>query len=224
VRRDAMTKFAQAGHREVQQVLPVALAAFKDSDPEVRYYAVVALMVAASTDVKNATRLGQAAPALIQRLGDSDSLVRQEAANALALILPAPPRAAASPLLGLLRDPDRAVQSAALGALARLGPVTPKVSQGVRELLDAEDASLRAEAANVLGELGGSDPDNVWALINALNDPDAFVRQHGARALGKLGKSASVAIPHLQELVEKAGEDPIVRDYARHALHSIQDQ
>jgi hypothetical protein len=75
----------------------------------------------------------------------------------------------------------------------------------------------RALAAQVLGEIGARKA--VQTLIQALTDSSMVVRGYGAEALGKIG--AAEAKGPLQTLLDRPGENPTVKSYAKGALNKL---
>lgn len=223
VRIEAAEALAQAGPVDLGAAAPVLRPALRDPEPDIRFYTLVTVQVAASASEEGARSIHDLAPALLERLGDPEARVRAAATDALAMALPHTPASATGPLLDLLDDPDAVVRKSAVGALARLGEPSRAVTDGlVKALLEDPAAPVRGAAARALAARPSArDPEVLEALIAGLADPEASVRADAANALGKLGPAASPAVAALERLVQDPEEAVTVRDQARYALRSI---
>lgn len=79
-----------------------------------------------------------------------------------------------------------------------------------KAILD-RDSLVRVRACQAMGHM--ADQSFYFALINALEDPVAMVREQAARSLAKLKMPS--ALKHLEQLINKIGEDPQVQRAAR---------
>ena len=118
---------------------------------------------------------------LAERLGeDSDPIVRQRAAEALADVGGAE---AAAALTRGVEDPVDRVRLAAVEGLTDLGPAVA-ITGLIRLLREDTVWEVRAQAARALG--GTDSPEAAAALEEALGDPNEFVRsaaENGLRLL-----------------------------------------
>ncbi|MBM3457007.1 MAG: hypothetical protein FJX77_00510 [Armatimonadetes bacterium] len=118
------------------------LPALQDTDPDVRWQAVVSL--GRSRDLSVISSLGE-------RITDPVAHVRRAAAQALGALRTAE---AVLPLLIGLADPDSAVADAAATALASIG--APAV-EPLCQALDSTSPAIRLRAARTLGLVGNRD-------------------------------------------------------------------
>lgn len=152
---------------------------------------------------------------LVQRLGDEDPRVREQAA--LQLGRPGPEASVAvEPLLAALRHEDPYLRGAAAVALGRIGDVA---LPALVRALDSDDAELRHSAAIALGRMGPAAVGALPALIRRLADPADEVRQVAASTLGGLGAAAVAAAPALTDRL--SDRDEAVRRSAAAALARV---
>ncbi|WP_335110690.1 NACHT domain-containing protein, partial [Nostoc sp.] len=152
------------------------IAALKDSNSDVRYYAASAL-----GKIGNA----EAVPELIAALKDSESDVRGCAASALGKIGNAE---AVPELIAALKDSESDVRGYAASVLGNIGN-----AEAVPELIAAlkdSNSDVRGYAASALGKIGNAEA--VRGLIAALKDSESDVRYYAASALGKIGNAEAV--------------------------------
>ena len=162
----ALSQIPQYG----EPALDFLLNLFNSSEPDPRWWAVVAL---SSMDFPRANT------ALIEALGDGDATVRQCAAAGLRQH---PIEAAVPTLVEALGDEDRLFARLASGALAAAGP---EAISPLSEAMQSEIPQVRIEAARALGQTG--DPDAIPALFAALNDTSAVVVHLAEVGLDRLG-------------------------------------
>jgi len=165
------------------------------TDPD-RNVRATALNVLVGLEVSDAVELSQNALAdtdgfvrataakfdlLAERLGqDSDPIVRQRAAEALADVGGSE---AAAALTRGVEDPVDRVRLAAVEGLTDLGPAVA-IAGLIRLLREDTVWEVRAQAARALG--GTDSPEAAAALEEALGDPNEFVRsaaENGLRLL-----------------------------------------
>lgn len=217
---------------EVKAVIPVVIAALKDSDTEVRLAATIAFQSMSFTyygndsksNVKLIPELKAAIPVLIETLRDEDEQVRSNATTALgnmgqdaASLVPV--------IIKALKDKDEFVRSSAAQILGRIdvwGRNAEEVASAVPALIEAlkqdKNAQVRSNAANALGWFGEKAASAVPALIEALkNDLDLQVRSSAANALERIGEKAASAVPALIEALK----DQRVSYNAKEALGRI---
>ncbi|MBD2648785.1 HEAT repeat domain-containing protein [Nostoc foliaceum] len=176
------------------------IAALKDSESYVRYYAAEAL-----GKIGNA----EAVPELIAALKDSESDVRRYAASALGNI-----GAEAVPeLIAALKDSESDVRRYVAEVLGKIGNAEA-VPELIAALKDSE-SDVRRYAAEVLGKIGNAEA--VPELIAALKDSESYVRYYAASALGKIGNAE--AVPELIAALKDS--ESYVRCYAAEALGKI---
>jgi HEAT repeat protein len=206
----------------VEIAVVVAGQGLSDEQPEVRYYSVATLGLAAGSlhklvrgqrgderkpglddfprpsaeappDLLPAlVTLKGQVPALTRALGDSDGEVRHLARGTL----------------------DEVIETQR-GLLEGTGPYrltsSPKntLQEGIRATalalasgLNDADARARCAAVEVLEKLEGQAEPAAPMLVKALGDPDVFVRWAAARTLGKLSPAAAdIAVPGLAHLL-----------------------
>jgi HEAT repeat protein len=194
---------AQANILELKaRPVPAVTGALKDSAPEVRAAAALALAK---------FRAEKAADHVATLTQDPNRDVRWSAARALGDLGAPDAGGAVATLLG---DRSPLVRAKAAWALGKLG--AKEHASKVAVLLKDPDRFVRREAAIVLGGLGSAAA--LPALTGAIDDADPLVREFSARSLGELKDPA--AFPAL----EKAARDsnPLVRRSAIQAFGDLQ--
>lgn len=152
---------------------------------------------------------------LVALLGDPDSKVRFNTANACMLLKPG----SGSPSLvgALLRaaaDPEGEVRGQAILALGSIrSPEAPDVF--LRALSD-EDWGVRMFAATAIGWM--PDPRATGPLERLLGDEQPFVRQFVVFALGEIGDPG--VIPAIEALLENE-RDSEVKKWSKEALEKL---
>jgi len=201
----ALLKILPPESDELQQAIPILVAALKSQAAEVRSQAVVGL--------GNAGKL--ALPALIKLVKDGfvDPQLAAQAAAALEIMGRAA-QPAVSALVTALESKDEQVvvhAAGALGAIGRSGIGRNEAGSGLeaavprlKRLLASPNPSIRAHVASSLGDIGPDAADAVTELTTALADRDEEVRRESAEALGKIGHAAKSAIP---ALLKALGDD-----------------
>jgi HEAT repeat protein len=119
-------------------------------------------------------------PVLIGATKDRESIVRSNAAEAIARIAPLAAQATLESLL--FEDPDPNVRAILAMSLGETGNRS-YIPALIRALGDSESV-VRAHAATALGRIGSGDAET--ALRRALNDPDPQVRRSAESALRQL--------------------------------------
>ncbi|UCG63712.1 MAG: HEAT repeat domain-containing protein [Deltaproteobacteria bacterium] len=160
----------------------------------------------------------QSVAKLIKALGDNESEVRMNAAEALGRIGPDANEAGPA-LIEALSDSDYAVRYSAAEALGEIGYDTKEAIRALIKALGDPDSDVRWRAASALGSIGLDAKEAVPALIHALGDDHHRVRYSAAEALGKMGAGAKEAVPALTKML---GNEPYgLRVIARSALEAI---
>lgn len=147
---------------------------------------------------------------LIEQLGHSREMVRQNGANSLAQV----GQPAIEPIVAAYRaSGDPTVQKGLLDALRWMRD--PQAVAGLTGLLDDPRPEIAAAAATALGNL--MDPSSSGALIEALQGGDPNLRVAAAAALGNLKDPTSI-----EALIEALqGNDPNLRAAAAGALSGL---
>lgn len=177
-----------------------------DADPEVRRLAVERI---------DALDDAEALSCLIERLGDPDWRVRKSTVQRIAAR--SDRDVSAGRLIAALGDgenPGR--RNSAVEALVEIG------EQAVEVLVAAcedDDADVRKFVVDALAGIG-SDAATP-ALCARLCDADPNVRAAAADALGAVGGPAALAA--LRGIAVDAGQDPLVRFSALHALDTLEE-
>lgn len=186
---------------------------------------------------------------LAKALADESPLVREAAAEALALRLRVEPPAeeARKAMLARLRaalDDDHpeqfrlqwdwngsnattsggahngdAIRSALSLAIAALDPTLPETMAGHRSRLQHLDPRVRQEAARALALLGHDAADAVTALLRALEDPELQVARESATALGLIGTASDAVRAGLEQAAGSGDRQLAAR--ARAALRQL---
>jgi len=157
---------------EVPDAVALSRGALSDRDGFVR--ATAAKLLGDTKDSAHVTLLAE------HLSDDSDPIVRQRAAEALADV--GGPGAVEALTLGL-EDPVDKVRLASVEGLRVLGPAAAR--KGLERLLREDTVwEVRAQAARALGGAGA--PEAAEALDAALEDPNEFVRSAAQNALRML--------------------------------------
>jgi len=168
---------------------------------------------------------------VVDRLGDPDPLVREEAARTLGRI---GADDAVDPLVGHLRDADSTIRPEAAQALGQLGD--PRAVPALREGLADPLPEVRSACAEALDRIDRPRPpepalrtlrtldadavaDQVPDILAHLADPDPLVREEAALALGRAGS------PDAVDALVRCLRDPAstIRPEAAQALGQIGD-
>jgi HEAT repeat protein len=137
---------------------------------------------------------------LIDRLKESDPMVRVAAARGLASLPPAP-EITASIWEKAFANCDETTVLQALDALAALGP------SGVPELIEAlKFEKARSPVVYVLGRIGPPAAPATKALSTLINDKDECLADDAILALANIGPGAKEAVPMLIETLKKNGD------------------
>ena len=227
-----------------QNMIPALTQALKDADHLVRRSAAYALgslgagaagaqdaLAAALGDPRPEVRqnvawalgkIGVAGlPTIRKALGDGDSLVKRDAAAALAPLDPKSARAALAELLPLCGENNSEVRKAALIVLVKIvGPEDTAAIAPIRQALLDPDAEVRANAALAMSNIGGKDSAAaVPVLLDALRRGDLDLRRQAAAAIKNIGPDAADAVPELIKALRDP--DPEIRGNAALALGGI---
>jgi HEAT repeat protein/beta-lactamase regulating signal transducer with metallopeptidase domain len=148
--------------------------------------------------------------ALIERLKDEDTDVREAAASALGRI--ADPMAIPA-LVTALGDPQPKVQEAALDALSQFERGVPE--EPVRRMLASGNADTRERAIDILMNMRAK--GSLAAITELVSDPDADVRQSAIQAIREMGSpsNAGTIMPALTD------RDADVREAAVQSLSEL---
>ncbi|MDY7005756.1 MAG: HEAT repeat domain-containing protein [Cyanobacteriota bacterium] len=160
------------------------------------------------------TKSDAAVPGLVKLLEDSDSDVRESAADALGKICS---ETVIPKLLPLLNDLDSDIAWSAVYALGKI--IWETAIEALIELLKHSDSEVRSNAAEVLGKIASETA--VPALIQLLEHSDSDnVPICAAEALGKIG--SETAIPALIQVLKYSdSNNDNVRISAAEALGKI---
>jgi HEAT repeat protein len=219
------------------KTIPVLIAAFSDTNEDVRQAAAEA----------TAKVGGDAVKPLIDALGHMNPTVRLQATRALGDI-GSDAKDAIPHLRTLLVEEDKSAQQGAAEALGKIGKESiPTLTEALKstsavvrrlavdalgkvgavavpELVDALGAGhvdVRRQAAVVLGPMRVGDKMVVLGFAFALKDEDEQVRQHSAHGLQILGPLAKLGAPALREALVDSNFN--VRQTAFYALQSMNE-
>ncbi|WP_416212629.1 HEAT repeat domain-containing protein [Nostoc sp. DedQUE04] len=216
---------------EVKAVIPVVIAAVKDSDTEVRLAALMAFQSMSFTyssddnfNVKLTNELKAAIPVLMETLKDDNEQVRSNAISALSN-MGQDTTSLVPVIIQGLKDKNDLVRIGATSVLGSVGiwkrkseEVVKAVPALITALKEDKNTQVRSNAAYALKFIGEKVAIVVSALIEALkNDLDFQVRSSAASALESLGEKATTAVPVLIEALKK----PELRYNAEEALGRI---
>ncbi|MDZ8257148.1 MAG: HEAT repeat domain-containing protein [Nostoc sp. ChiQUE01b] len=217
---------------EVKAVIPVVIAAVKDSDTEVRLAALMAFQSMSFTyssddnfNVKLTNELKAAIPVLMETLKDDNEQVRSSATSALSN-MGRDTTSLVPVIIQALKDKNDLVRIGAISVLGRVG-IWERKSEEVAKVVPAlitalkqdKNAQVRSNAAYAFKFIGEKAATTVVpVLIEALkNDLDFQVRSSAASALESMGEKAATAVPVLIEALKK----PELRYNAEEALGGI---
>ncbi|MBF2054398.1 MAG: HEAT repeat domain-containing protein [Candidatus Sericytochromatia bacterium] len=185
----------QAAEMLAEHQTALSLAALQrlsaDPAPEVRLPAVSSL----SHFSDDASVL----PVLLERLQDSDYLVRSTAAEALGNRPQLPPQALEA-LIGVLTDKNAVVRATAAEALGAQNAFL--ASPALEDRLLDSDQWVRFSAAESLHQIAPE--EEIWPLLMDANSKDTTARLNAIQALGKLLDRR--AIPALVRMLKDAPE------------------
>ena len=148
-------------------------------------------------------------PNIRKALHDTDSLVKRDAAGALAGFDPQTVRPALNDLLPLCREKNSEVRKAALIVLVKIvGPEDTAALDPIRQALNDADAEVRINAALALSNIGGKDSvAAVPVLLDALRRGDIDLRRQAAAAIRNIGPDAKEAVPELIKTLRDPDEE-----------------
>ncbi len=144
---------------------------------------------------------------------------RRRAAQALGLI---GAKGKVADLVEALKDDDAGVGGSSVAALASMKDNLDRPHvEGIAKLLQDSSKKIEARclAAQVLGMLGDKSRDFVFALMEGAKDKDLTLAGTSIVAMARLGKTATVALPTLNQLKEH--RDPGIREAANQAIDEI---
>lgn len=136
-------------------------------------------------------------------LKDPSSLVRAQAALALAELGPAG-REAEAPLVAALRDPDNETRYAAVVALGMLSPEQKGTIEAIGKSLGDDDWFVRLAAAQALQSLGERARPALPSIVDALGPKD-FVKDFRPVRSGSLMVALARIDPQAKELAAAFG-------------------
>jgi HEAT repeat protein len=147
----------------------------------------------------------EAAPALIDALGDKDEEVRMEAARALGAVGMNEKKTVAA-LVDAVKDEKAGVRIQALAALFELQeqaqPEAKIVVPALMEALKDKNEDVECGAAMVMTKFGKHCRAAVPNLMDVLKAAQPTARLYAALALAKIGAPSSPALPQLLELAQ----------------------
>lgn len=152
---------------------------------------------------------------LIEKLTDSDTRIRRDAADALVTI----GSSAVPALIDALDNQDKNVRWCAASVLGDIGAEAKPAVPALVDALKDKDGLVRLYATLALGNIGVEAKAAVPALISALKDEEPYVRIYAPAALRKMGVEAKVAVPALiTALKDKNGRVRLNAAYALGAM------
>lgn len=165
-----------------------------------------------------------AAPALIEMVGDKNPHARREALMALGGIGP-DAEAAVPAATQAIADADEKVAYAAYYTLGRIGPAAKAAVPALEKRMDDQKDPFAAFGAAWAISMIQPDAPGVAAkavplLVQGLQDAEAKFRYGAVMGLKRFGPAAKDAIPALQK-AQKEDKDPLVRETAQEALKAI---
>ncbi len=228
-----------------QELVPALGEALSVKDPEIRFYAMLALdelgpavqpvipaLIEAlgdqepwrQTSLYYVPRISQrilfrlgpsAIPSLVKALDNRNPDIRAGAAAALGLI-----GSDSAPVVQALTKAlkDRRIRAEAALALWRIDPDVPRAVPALLQALRDPDPELRAQAAYCIREMSSDAEFAIPALIRRLKDDSPVVQRSAAYALGEIGPLARSAVPALKAMLK----DPEIESAASFALRMIE--
>jgi HEAT repeats len=207
VRAWAARTLSFIGPRAVAAV-PQLRGGLRDSDPEVRAFAALALITNRANDPDTAA-------AVRQTLQDPEGRVRTAAACALVAWKAAPPEAVLPDLIAGLEDAADWVPGIAAHYLGQVGAAAAPAIPALRRAA-ADPDTPNWMAFDALSRIGEA---SVPALETLLQHRSAAVRRASVSALQRMGTKAAAAVPALREALSDRDEE--VRRQAAKALQVI---
>lgn len=196
------------GGLDAPDVVRGLLAALRDEDWHVRYYAAEAL-----------GHLGKAPEvvgSLLVRLKDESGAVRDAAAEALGNLSFATSEVLWG-LLAAIEDEDKRARASVVQALTKLGRESPGAVRILLAALRVKNWLVRDSVTRALRDLGHARPEVLPVLMKALQDENWRVRQQALFAISNLDESAPDTIQSLLVAL-KEDEHEIVRASTAEAL------
>jgi HEAT repeat protein len=184
---------------------PTLLKRFQQGDQELEWV-ITELAKAAGAS---------AVPPLLEALRDTDSTIRQKAAEALGEI-GNDARAAVPELTLELQDSAAAVVLVSALSLRKIDPRDHAGVPALITLLADPNPEIRAGAICVLGEYGPDAAGAVPPLLKVWEDDQSNLRGWAARTLGMIGPDARAAIPRLIAMLDTADQQNLT--FAAEAL------
>jgi len=191
-------------------VLRAMLQGLKDPNQAVRWQCARGLMrIPKSSPVVDA--------ALIAACGDSDPLVRDQAATTLSCV-------------GSKPETNRQLIERSQSSLTRASIYFTGITSGqlswksIPQLandLKRPNREYRYVATLALRERGMAARDALPVLIQCLDDPYYLVRMGVVKTLGQIGSGAQPAVPALTRLLDQTSDEPLRRAVV-HALQNIE--
>jgi len=154
----------------------------------------------------------EAGSALVAALKDSDARRRAGAANALALMDPPFQAGAKDVEQAATNEKDGAVRIALFGALPKVGVAPDRCVALMLPAVTDENEALRHAALNALLGVPAVRQAAVPKLAALLKDNNPAIRERAARALGRMGPSAADALPTLLQAARTAEGAPAYAD------------
>jgi len=195
-----------------RSAIPDIREALRDSDPEVRRFAVLAAGNLRAED-------GETLTLIKTLLEDKIESVRQQAVWAVVSLGMTPPSFVPT-LNRLLLDRAMEIRRGAAVGLGRMGPAANGAVPNLILLLKDSNEQVRLGAVNALGSIGPTAGEAIPTLSRIVIDEreKPNIREAGAEALGHMGPGAKPALPSL-ELAMKSENEQVrsasVRAFAR---------
>jgi HEAT repeat protein len=156
---------------------------------------------------------------LVKDLGDKDSDIRADAAEALGK-KGKEARGAVSALTQALKDADEDVRELAAEALGLIGEDSKAAVPALTDLLKDDKALVRRAAAEALGKIGAGAGPALSSLLDLLKDADKDVKRAAAEAVLELSPLLTKeAAPILSEALKD--RDEIVRELIVEAMGEL---
>ena len=209
-RMSAADTLVKLGGPFTRKGVPVLIAALKDRAQHARG-------AAQSLGLVGPDAL-EAAPALIEAMGDPDWDVSFHASQALGSLGPE----AVPALVKLLGSPGTRRRRLALGALEEMESEALWAGQALRDALEDGESGIRTRAAAILAKLGSPADLTLPHLLAGLDSTESHVKWRARESIAALAARSFECKARLRALVEDSLDDE-VRRWSLFVLERVKD-
>ena len=214
--------------RAITEALPDIDRALRHDNPDIRKYAIVAL-ICIDQRSDSADLLLPVVPSLLRRLDDPDPQITAQAVSAIGSMKPKPPSYIIPVFVQFLstKNAKTLAGPAVVFALVRLASDQAAVGQAIARFMQENDLNveLRVDTLNALALRSMHNDQIIQQIIQKLAPSESLeVRLAAINALESIGPHAvQMGREQLAEVAQNNEESPQVRNAAKHALQSPQE-